>query len=600
MKGKSITSPVVRSMLPAGIPRGVTVRPSGKWQAQFYYRGKSRYAGVFDTAKEASIAYEILRKELEATKQSRNDAQDHDALFNAARMKAIETVKNTVASASATCTQDSSVPTLPKTNALTAQMVRKLPAQNQEAVQLKAIDTTKNAAASASATFTQDSSVPTLPKTKTNALTAEMVRKLPAQNQKAVQLRAIDTAKNAAANASATCTQDSSVPALPKTKAPAAQMVRKLPAQNQEAVQLSRGSARFNLEAQILGIDKYHPHDILFGREGAPNKAARIYHEVCERNKGRYAAATRSKKLLIAAAIVGAVRSHGGRFLERNKGGQLWYEVTKKRAIDKTGQVLRRKVQASILLPTDVIPEDFAHLLVDEETEGIWLRAAKQVAAAPPAPKPRGRKRKASDAPPHESLEMPGDGWNQHSGGTGKKHPKYIYPTPNGQWVVRLKGFYLGSFYSLEEALAERDAAISVTRRDNESLKVFKKARDQARRINSGTGKGIYHAKATGKWEAQASVKGKVRNIGTFPSPEEASRAYATVKKALDESGLSRQDDAALEVFKKARDQARASLPVKKSFLNWNDISAAASDRLTATLEFTSASQHDELRIHHH
>ena len=85
--GKIITSPVAKSMVPAGVPRGITIRPSGKWQAQFYYFGKSRYAGVFDTADEAVIAYEVLRKEL---KQSKVVAGDHDALFDAARKKAVE------------------------------------------------------------------------------------------------------------------------------------------------------------------------------------------------------------------------------------------------------------------------------------------------------------------------------------------------------------------------------------------------------------------------------------------------------------------------------------------------------------------------------
>ena len=141
----------------------------------------------------------------------------------------------------------------------------------------------------------------------------------------------------------------------------------------------------------------------------------------------------------------------------------------------------------------------------------------------------------------------------------------------------------------VEEALVEP----GLSRQDE----VFEKARDRKYSVNT---KGISQIKKSGKWLAQISVKSSMRNIGTFPSPEEASRANATVKKALDESGLSRQDDAALEVFKKARDQARASLSVKKTFTDWISISAAASDRLTATLEFTSASQHDELRIHHH
>ena len=76
----------------------MTIRPSGKWQAQFYYKGKSRYAGVFDTVDEAAIAYEVLRKELEVMKKSNIDAKDHDALFDAARRKAIEAAEKMFAS----------------------------------------------------------------------------------------------------------------------------------------------------------------------------------------------------------------------------------------------------------------------------------------------------------------------------------------------------------------------------------------------------------------------------------------------------------------------------------------------------------------------
>ena len=46
--------------------RGVTCRPSGKWQAQVYYARKSRYIGVFESRENACLAYEVARELLHA------------------------------------------------------------------------------------------------------------------------------------------------------------------------------------------------------------------------------------------------------------------------------------------------------------------------------------------------------------------------------------------------------------------------------------------------------------------------------------------------------------------------------------------------------
>ncbi len=42
--------------------RGVTMRPSGKWQVQYYYCGSSRYIGVFESKEDALTAYETTRE----------------------------------------------------------------------------------------------------------------------------------------------------------------------------------------------------------------------------------------------------------------------------------------------------------------------------------------------------------------------------------------------------------------------------------------------------------------------------------------------------------------------------------------------------------
>uniref|UniRef100_A0A7S4J8Y5 AP2/ERF domain-containing protein n=1 Tax=Odontella aurita TaxID=265563 RepID=A0A7S4J8Y5_9STRA len=89
--------------LAAAILRGVTMRPSGKWQAQLYYAGKSRYIGVFDTREKAALAYEIAREVLKSDAsssgkggskgdQSAQSLKDTEAAVNAARKAAFDGV----------------------------------------------------------------------------------------------------------------------------------------------------------------------------------------------------------------------------------------------------------------------------------------------------------------------------------------------------------------------------------------------------------------------------------------------------------------------------------------------------------------------------
>ena len=72
-----------------GLLRGVTMRPSGKWQAQLYFCGKSRYIGVFESREKAALAYEIAREQL---KNNKSPAQNVESLVNAARKAAFDGV----------------------------------------------------------------------------------------------------------------------------------------------------------------------------------------------------------------------------------------------------------------------------------------------------------------------------------------------------------------------------------------------------------------------------------------------------------------------------------------------------------------------------
>lgn len=83
--------------LAAAILRGVTMRPSGKWQAQLYFAGKSRYIGVFDSREKAALAYEIAREKLKAggSEGGMNPKKTED-LVNSARKAAFEGVNEKI------------------------------------------------------------------------------------------------------------------------------------------------------------------------------------------------------------------------------------------------------------------------------------------------------------------------------------------------------------------------------------------------------------------------------------------------------------------------------------------------------------------------
>jgi beta-glucosidase-like glycosyl hydrolase len=79
--------------LAASIMRGVTMRPSGKWQAQLYFAGKSRYIGVFDSREKAALAYEIAREKLKAGPNDHGgDPKTTENFVNLARKAAFEGV----------------------------------------------------------------------------------------------------------------------------------------------------------------------------------------------------------------------------------------------------------------------------------------------------------------------------------------------------------------------------------------------------------------------------------------------------------------------------------------------------------------------------
>jgi hypothetical protein len=66
------------------------MRPSGKWQAQLYFAGKSRYIGVFDTREKAALAYEIACEKHKTGHVQGQDGNTTENLVNVARKAAFD------------------------------------------------------------------------------------------------------------------------------------------------------------------------------------------------------------------------------------------------------------------------------------------------------------------------------------------------------------------------------------------------------------------------------------------------------------------------------------------------------------------------------
>lgn len=75
--------------------RGVTMRKSGKWQVQYYYHGKTRYIGVFESKTIAYAAYETTREILGKLAKGLTDEEvDSNLKFKLAKNAVFEAVSN--------------------------------------------------------------------------------------------------------------------------------------------------------------------------------------------------------------------------------------------------------------------------------------------------------------------------------------------------------------------------------------------------------------------------------------------------------------------------------------------------------------------------
>jgi len=81
------------------LPTGVKKKPSGRFRSDTYWGGKKRHIGTFDTPEQASAAYMSMRKDLDNAKLSAFGADEVDAIFDAAKEKALEVAANAATTA---------------------------------------------------------------------------------------------------------------------------------------------------------------------------------------------------------------------------------------------------------------------------------------------------------------------------------------------------------------------------------------------------------------------------------------------------------------------------------------------------------------------
>ena len=62
--------------------QGITLRPSGKFQAQIHYDGRSRYIGVFDPKVEATSAYEMKHRKLKESNSSSTTTTNNTTVYD--------------------------------------------------------------------------------------------------------------------------------------------------------------------------------------------------------------------------------------------------------------------------------------------------------------------------------------------------------------------------------------------------------------------------------------------------------------------------------------------------------------------------------------
>jgi hypothetical protein len=96
-------------------------------------------------------------------------------------------------------------------------------------------------------------------------------------------------------------------------------------------------------------IDLPRQMDVLCGRGGGINKHVgnRMYRRVVEYNKSMYRHVPKRHRMLVSQSIVQTILNEGGRFLQADgsSSSSRWKEIPFRRAVQKTSQALRERVE---------------------------------------------------------------------------------------------------------------------------------------------------------------------------------------------------------------------------------------------------------------
>lgn len=90
-------------------------------------------------------------------------------------------------------------------------------------------------------------------------------------------------------------------------------------------------------------VDDPRPTDVLFGPGARRHQGNKTYWSLMKLNLDHYIISPYGARSMISRSIVQGIRKQNGRFLEQDPKTAVWYEISDKRAIEKTSHALSNK-----------------------------------------------------------------------------------------------------------------------------------------------------------------------------------------------------------------------------------------------------------------